>query len=94
MSELWGKIREAVLRGEWIVSNHAAIRLGQRDIAEWQVVDGIETARLLSSRPGAKPNPVVEVEQVLADGSAVKVVWAWLVADSAAKLVTVHFFDR
>jgi hypothetical protein len=48
---------------------------------------------VLVERPRAKPNAVVEVRRHLADGTPVKVVWAWLPMDEMAKLVTVHFFD-
>ena len=67
--------------------------LEERGILEWQLVDGIEKAVLLSERPNDQPNPSLEVEQVLADGTDVKVVWAHLVLADIAKLVTVHFFD-
>ena len=48
---------------------------------------------LLTERPDDQPNPSVEVEQVLADGTDVKVVWSRVIRADIAKLVTVHFFD-
>jgi hypothetical protein len=40
------------------------------------------------------PNPLVEVGQVLADGTDIKAVWSYIVTAGVAKLVTVHFFDE
>ena len=61
---------------------------------EWQVVAGLEDGELLVERPSAKPNPAVEVEQILPDGTRFKAVWSILKQSSVAKLVTVHFFDE
>jgi hypothetical protein len=87
-------IRDHVAAGHYIIGQHAAERLDERGILEWQIVDGIEAGRLLSERPGDLPNPAVEVEQVLADGTKVKAVWSFIVRARLAKLVTVHFFDE
>jgi hypothetical protein len=57
-------------------------------------VDGIESGRLLSERPDDLPNPAVEIEEVLADGTNVKAVWSHIARANLAKLVTVHFFDE
>ena len=57
-------------------------------------MDGLEGGTLLAERPNSQPNPTVEVRQMLADGTPVKAVWARLAAADAAKLVTVHFFDK
>jgi hypothetical protein len=40
------------------------------------------------------PNPAVEVEQILADGTQVKAVWSHIARPDLAKRVTVHFFDE
>lgn len=40
---------------------------------------------------GARHSQRVEVEQLLADGTLVKAVWARVEVLDAAKLVTVHF---
>lgn len=76
-----------------MIGQHAAERLEERGILEWQFVDGIESGRLLSERPDDLPNPSVEVAQVLADGMEVKAVWSYIVQANLTKLVTVHFFD-
>ncbi len=60
----------------------------------WQVVEGLDVATVARERPDAQPNPVVEFDQRLADGTAVKVVWAWISRPRIAKLVTVHFYNR
>jgi hypothetical protein len=44
--------------------------------------------------PKARPNPGVEVLEVLPDGTECKAVWSLLKRDGVAKLVTVHFFDE
>lgn len=91
---LFETIRSLVLAGRYLVGQHAAERLEERGILEWQVVDGIERGVVLGERADAKPNPVVEVQQSLADGTEVKAVWSHMVSVDIAKLVTVHFFDE
>lgn len=61
---------------------------------EWQAVEGIEAGELILERPKATPNPVVEVRQLLPDGSEYKAVWSLLRQSGVAKLVTVHHFDE
>ena len=82
------------MSGNYLVGEHAAERLDERGILEWQVVDGIQEGRLLLERPHDLPNPAVEVAQLLADGSEIKAVWSHMVALNVAKLVTVHFADE
>ena len=82
------------MNGRYVIGEHASQRLEERLILEWQVVDGVEKAVLMAEDPTAQPNPSVEVRQMLADGTEVKVVWSHLISDDIAKLVTVHFFDR
>jgi hypothetical protein len=93
LGALFDTIRLRVTEGRYIVGQHAAERLEERGVLEWQVVDGIVNARLLSERPNDRPNPSIEVEEVLADGTPLMVVWSYIVLDDIAKLVTVHFFD-
>ncbi|HET6251836.1 MAG TPA: DUF4258 domain-containing protein [Tepidisphaeraceae bacterium] len=93
MGALFKKIRECVNNGRYVVGQHAAERLEERGILEWQVVDGIEDGALLVERPGATPNPIAEINQFLADGSEVKAVWSYMISVDTAKLVTVHFYD-
>ncbi len=76
-----------------MVSEHAAERLEERGVLEWQIIDGIRHANPLRERPRDRPNPSVEAELTLADGTAVKVVWSHVVIIDIAKLVTVHFFE-
>ena len=61
---------------------------------EWQAVAGLDEGELLVERPRAKPNPVIEVREVLPDGTEFKAVWSHLKQTGVAKLVTVHFFDE
>ena len=61
---------------------------------EWQAVVGLPDGELLVERPSAKPNPAVEVQQELPDGTQFKAVWSLLKRSGVAKLVTVHFFDE
>jgi hypothetical protein len=72
---------------------HAGNQLDERGIPDWQVVAGLAEGVLLRERPHGKPNPCVEVEQLLPDGTPVKAVWSWLPRHQVAKLVTVHYFD-
>jgi hypothetical protein len=94
MPKLFNKIRSAVLQRRYFIGVHAGNQLDERCIEDWQVVAGIESASIIRERPAARPNPIVEVEQSLPDGTSVKVIWSWLPHHQAAKLVTVHFFDR
>jgi len=82
-----------VRNDRFLVGVHADEMCEERLIAAWQVVSGIENAELLRERPSSKPNPSVVVRQVLADGTQVEVVWAWLSQTDRAKLVTVYFPD-
>ena len=86
-------IRGLVLAGRYVIGQHAAERLDERGILEWQVVDGMERGSPMAENPDASPNPSVEVRQLLADGTEVKVVWSHVRSIDVAKLVTVHFLD-
>src|SRR5207247_900230 len=94
VGRLFDTIRTAVLASRYVVGQHAAERLDERGILEWQVVDGIERGTLMLEDPTAQPNPAVEVRQVLVDGTEIKAVWSHMKSLDVAKLVTVHFFDE
>ncbi len=91
MDTLFETIRKLVQAGRYIVGQHAVERLEERRLLEWQIVAGLEHGRLVMERPEARPNPVIEVQQLLADGTVVKAVWAHLKSMDVAKLVTVHY---
>jgi len=57
-------------------------------------VAGLEDGALIAERPHATPDPIIEVRESLPDGTEFKAVWSHLRESGAAKLVTVHFFDR
>lgn len=94
MGQLFDRVRELVDEGRYVVGQHAAERLEERGILEWQAVAGLEDGALLDERPTAEPNPAVEVRETLPDGTEIKAVWSLLRQSGVAKLVTVHFFDR
>lgn len=94
MGKLFDNIRRAVDEQRYVVGAHAAERLDERGIAEWQVVTGLRDGALVRERPRDRPNPSVEVQQILADGTPVVAVWAWLAAVRESKLVTVFFPDE
>lgn len=94
MGQLFNDIRSLVRNGRYVVGQHAAERLDERGVLEWQVINGIDDGELIVERPDASPNPSVEVRQTLADGTEVKAVWSHLISADVAKLVTVHFFDE
>jgi len=91
---LFNQIREAIADERVIISLHADEQLRERSMTVWQVVAGMAEGKIIRERPKDRPNPVIEVQQKLADGTPVKAVWAWVASDRIAKLVTVHFFDR
>jgi hypothetical protein len=94
MGQLFEKIRQLVADEKYVVGDHAAERLAERGIMEWQVVAGLEDGELTAERPDATPNPAVEVRESLPDGTEFKAVWSYLGQSDVAKLVTVHFFYR
>ena len=94
MPTLFDTIRQLVVEGRYLVGQHAAERLDERNILEWQMVEGIEHAELIVENPDDQPNPSIEVQETLPDGTPVKVIWSHIASINIAKLVTVHFFDR
>ncbi len=94
MESLFEIIRRLVSSEMYIIGQHAAGRMEQRGILEWQAVAGLEDGDLITERPDADPNPAVEVRESLPDGTEFKAVWSHLRGSGVAKLVTVHFFDE
>ncbi len=94
MGQLFERIREAVDDERYVIGVHAAQRLRERRIPQWQAVAGLADGVLITERPRSKPNASVEVKQPLPDGTTAKAIWAWLPYHRVAKLVTVHFMDR
>ncbi|HEV3116586.1 MAG TPA: DUF4258 domain-containing protein [Gemmataceae bacterium] len=94
MGKLFQRIQELVAAGKYVVGEHAVERLEERGLLEWQVVAALGSGKLLLERPRDKPNPAVEVREILPDGTECKAVWSHLRHSDAAKLVTVHFFDE
>jgi hypothetical protein len=75
----------------YVIGEHAAERLEERGIMEWQAVEGLKDSELIKERPDAEPNPVIEVSELLPDGTEFKAVWSHLGRANVAKLVAVHF---
>ena len=94
MGRLFNTIQQLVAEEKYVVGEHAAERLEERGIMEWQAVAALADGELISERLKSKPNPTVEVRECLPDGTEFKAVWAHLLRSGVAKLVTVHFFDR
>jgi hypothetical protein len=93
VGQLFETIRQLVAEEKYLIGQHAAERLEERGIMEWQAVAGIEDGTLIAERPGATPHPCIEVREMLPDGTEFKAVWSYLATSGVAKLVTVHFFD-
>ena len=93
MGSLFDTLRQIVADGKHVVGQHASERLDERGILEWQVVAGLDDGKLLIERPGARPNPAIEVSELLPDGTEIKAVWSYLQKSGVAKLVTVHFLE-
>jgi hypothetical protein len=94
MGKLFQTIRSCVAENRYLIGEHAAERLEERGIMEWQAVAGLADGTLLIERPHAVPNPVVEVRELLPDGTEFKAVWSYLRQSGVAKLVTVHVLDE
>jgi hypothetical protein len=94
MGQLFTTIRALVAIEKYVIGQHAAERLEERGIMEWQAVAGLEDGALIVERLDAEPNPTVEVKESLPDGTDFKAVWSHLRRSGVAKLVTVHFFDE
>lgn len=93
MGELFQVIRRLVVNDQYVVGLHAAERLEERGIMEWQAVAGLDDGELLMEHLDASPNPAIEVRETLPDGTEIKAVWSHLRMSQVAKLVTIHFFD-
>jgi hypothetical protein len=94
MGRLFETIRHLVRQNRYVIGQHAAERLEERGIMEWQAVEGLEDGDLIRERPDAEPNPAIEVSELLPDGTEFKAVWSHFRQANVAKLVTVHFFDE
>lgn len=94
MGRLFETIRQLVATEMYVVGQHAAQRLEERGVLEWQAVAGLDDGELICERPDATPNPAAEVRERLPDGTEFKAVRSHLPRSGVAKLVTVHFFDR
>jgi hypothetical protein len=94
MAELFERIQLVARENRYFFSDHADNMLRERGILHWQIVEGLQHGKLLAERPNTRPNPTVEVEQLLPDGVPYMAVWGHVRALDTAKLVTVHFFDR
>jgi hypothetical protein len=94
MGSLADNIRKAIAAERYVFGAHADQRLRDRRIMGWQVVSGMDDARLIAENADGSPFPTANFEQELADGTPINVVWAWISADQTAKLVTVFFTDK
>ena len=94
MGQLFDNIRRSVQKNRYVFSDHADNMLRERGIMHWHIVEGIDQAHLLSERPNTRPNPTIEVEQILPDGTPFKAVWCYVRSLDLAKVVTIHFFTR
>ena len=88
--QLFDEIRRLVAEGHYLIGDHAWERLLERGIMEWQIIAGMAEARLITERPLARPNPIVEMRLPLPNGDDCKVVWSLLRREGVAKLVTAH----
>jgi hypothetical protein len=88
--QLFDEICGLVAEGHYLIGDHAWERLLERGIMEWQIIAGTAEARLITERPLARPNPIVEMRVPLPNGDDCKVVWSLLRREGVAKLVTAH----
>lgn len=71
MGRLFQDLRRLIAGEKYVIGLHAAERLEEREIMEWQVVAGVAHGQLIVERPEAKPNPTVEVRELLSDGTEI-----------------------
>jgi len=90
MGRLHERICAAVAEERFVIGAHAANRLDERSISDWQVAVGLKEARMIAERPASRPNAAIEVEQTLSDGRIIRAIWSWLPINKVAKLVTVY----
>lgn len=57
VGRLFDTIRTRVAASRYVVGQHAAERLDERGVLEWQVVDGIRDGSLIVERPEARAEP-------------------------------------
>lgn len=57
MGQLFGTIRQLVAEEKYVVGEHAAERLEERGIMEWQAVAALADGELLAEKPGPNPTP-------------------------------------
>ncbi len=88
--DLLQTIRVAVGEGRFLVTRHARQRLAERGLRLWQIEVGLQKGRLISIDVDAEPNPCVNLEQDLPDGTRVMAVWAWMATTQRAILVTAY----
>lgn len=86
MGKLHQTIRQLVRNEHYVIGQHAAERLEERGIMDWQVVAGLEDEQLLAERPADLPNPAIEVCELLPDGTEFKAVWSHLRVSNVANL--------
>jgi hypothetical protein len=78
MGQLFETIRRLVAEEKYVVGQHASERLEERGMMEWQVVAGLDDGELIIEREDALPNPAIEVQECLPDGTEFKAVWSHL----------------
>lgn len=87
-------IRRLVRDERYVVGDHAQEMLDERKVTDWQAAVALEDGAFIAEHLDADPNPMVEVRDLLPDGTDFKAVWSLLPSNDLAKLVTVHYFDR
>ena len=90
MPQLFDEICGVVAERHDLIGDHAWERLLERGIMKWQIIAGTAEARLITERPLARQNPIVEMRVLLPNGDDCKVVWSLLRREGVAKLVRAH----
>jgi len=93
VGKLWDQIRQRIGDGRCFVSDHAADRLLERGLGEWQIAEASTSGVLERERPTVKPNPACDVRILLPDGTEARAVRSLLRNTDVARLVTVHYYD-
>lgn len=85
------KIRQAVLKGQYLIKMHAKQRMGQRKIADNEVIKVILEGEIIEEYPKAKPFPKCLIMAMVREKQPLYVSCAF--DGETVYIITVHWYD-